>query len=71
MKIRKPVEYEVTCKGCGSLLRVGFEELKFKGIMDQRMTCPACGGNVLVVLGGMIAPDVTPKIYSKSWEDER
>ena len=71
MKIRKPVEYEVACKGCGSLLRVRFDELQFKGVMDQRINCPACAGRILVLQGGMLAPEVTPKVYSKSWEDER
>lgn len=70
MKIRKPVEYEVTCRGCGSLLRVRFDELRFQGTMDQRLCCPACNGSVLVVQGGMLSQSVTPKIYSKSWEDE-
>lgn len=69
MKIRKTTEYEIQCSGCGSLLRVLFSELKFKGTMDQRIPCPACGTRVQVIQGGMIASGMTPKVRDNTWKE--
>ena len=69
MKIRRTVEYEVECNGCGSLLRVRFDELHFVGISDQRIPCPACGCPVRVVQGGMVADGVVPKLRDSSWKE--
>ena len=69
MKIRRTVEYEVECHGCGSLLRVKFSELRFEGISDQRIPCPACGCPVLVVQGGLIAEGVVPKLRDGAWKE--
>lgn len=74
MRIRQTAEYEVMCRGCGSLLRVGFGELRFEGRDDQRIPCPACGTRVLVIQGGMIADGVEPKLRDGAWrqvENER
>lgn len=67
MKIRQTTEYETTCQGCGSLLRVGFSELRFEGRDDQRIPCPACGTRVLVIQGGMIAEGMDPKLRDGAW----
>ena len=67
MKIKRTTEYEIQCRGCGSLLRIEFETLKFKGINDQRLPCPACGRNILVIQGGRITNDMVPKKREKDW----
>ena len=67
MKIRKTTEYEIECKGCGSMLRISYDELKFHGIDDQRLPCPACGRNNLVIQGGRIADGMIPKLRDKEW----
>lgn len=69
MKIRRTLEYEVMCKGCGSLLKVRFDELHFEGINDQRIPCPACRCPVLVVQGGMVADGVVPKVRDSAWRE--
>ena len=69
MKIRQTMTYEIECKGCGSRLQIEFRELRFQGVMDQRIPCPACGLAVLVVQGGMIADAMTPKVRDKAWKE--
>ena len=69
MKIRPTTEYETVCPGCGAILRYSYEELRFNGLMDQRIACPACRYNVLVVQGGRIAEAVVPKVHNKAWID--
>ena len=69
MKIRRTEEFEVECKGCSSLLRVGFSELRFSGMDDQRIQCPACGCRVLVVQGGMLAPGMIAKKREQTWRE--
>ena len=71
MRIRQTMTYEIECKGCKSLLQLEFKELRFKGLMDQRIPCPACGRNILVVQGGMITDDVQPKVRDKAWRETR
>lgn len=68
MKIRQTMTYEIECKGCGSLLKIEYEELRFNGIMDQRLPCPACGWNNLVIQGGKIVDDMHVKIRDKEWK---
>ena len=67
MKIRQATEYKTTCPGCGSLLSLDFEDLHFEGLMDQRIPCPACRTNILVIQGGSITEAVVPITRDKAW----
>lgn len=68
MRMRKTKEYQIECQGCGSLLRVGFDELRFEGVMDQRLQCPACRSAVLVIQGGSIVKELVPMQREKDWK---
>jgi len=69
MKVRKVNEYQTQCHGCGALLRIDASELDFsRGFADQRLVCPVCGGDVVVLRSGMIPSSLEPKIYQQTWE---
>ena len=69
MKIRRTIEYETECWGCGSLLRVRFDELRLEGISEQRIPCPACKNPVLVAQGGRVVDGMVPKVRDSSWKE--
>jgi len=67
MKIRQTLELETTCPGCGTMIRYDFSEVRFEGLMDQRIPCPVCRYRILVVQGGSIAPGVVAKKHENAW----
>ena len=72
MKIRKATEYQTVCKGCGAQIRLSEAEVDFsRGFADQRIPCPVCGNNILVLRDGFIAEDIRPVVYDKAWSSSK
>lgn len=69
MKFRRVVSYQTNCPTCRTVLQIDPSEIDFGRSGDQRLECPVCKGNVLVLQNGKLPWDVWPETTGEYVED--